>query len=360
MTDRDAVLGAVTSLRPDVVVHAAAWTAVDACEDDADARLRRQRPGRAVGGRGRATASDAHLVHVSTDYVFDGELDRPYHEWDRTAPRSVYGESKLAGEHEALELGPAAAVVRTSWVCGAARIEHGHARAPAGRGARRAARRAGLRRRPARVPVVHGRPGAGAAAPGPRPAVRRRPRHQPGRGVVVRVRRRDRARRSATIRRSCGRSRRPSSSRRAPRRGRPTACSTTPCCGRPASRCCATSATARCASCSTSSTAATGLAVGFTRAELESFRDATVPDLVGPGLRLLFVGINPGLWTAATATHFAHPGNRFYPALRRAGVIERDIDRGAGVHRRGPPLPRRAGDRHHEPRRAGHAAGIAS
>ncbi len=71
--------------------------------------------------------------------------------------------------------------------------------------------------------------------------------------------------------------------------------------------------------------------MGFTRAELESFRDAEVPDLVGPGLRLLFVGINPGLWTAATRTHFAHPGNRFYPALRLAGVIERDIDRGVGM-----------------------------
>ncbi|MGE3194860.1 MAG: mismatch-specific DNA-glycosylase [Microbacteriaceae bacterium] len=71
--------------------------------------------------------------------------------------------------------------------------------------------------------------------------------------------------------------------------------------------------------------------MGFTRAELESFRDATVPDLVGPGLKLLFVGINPGLWTAATQTHFAHPGNRFYPALRRAGIIERDIDRGTGM-----------------------------
>jgi TDG/mug DNA glycosylase family protein len=67
--------------------------------------------------------------------------------------------------------------------------------------------------------------------------------------------------------------------------------------------------------------------VGFSRAELESFRDTTVPDLVGPGLRLLFVGINPGLWTAATATHFNHPGNRFYPALRRAGIIDRDFDR---------------------------------
>ena len=68
--------------------------------------------------------------------------------------------------------------------------------------------------------------------------------------------------------------------------------------------------------------------VGFTQAELQSFRNASVPDLVGPDLKLLFVGINPGLWTAATQTHFAHPGNRFYPALRLAGVIDRDLDRG--------------------------------
>ena len=71
--------------------------------------------------------------------------------------------------------------------------------------------------------------------------------------------------------------------------------------------------------------------MGFSRAELEAFRDATVPDLVGPGLRLLFVGINPGLWTAATSTHFAHPGNRFYPALLRGGVVDRVIDRGTGM-----------------------------
>ncbi|GAA4809862.1 mismatch-specific DNA-glycosylase [Nocardioides caeni] len=72
----------------------------------------------------------------------------------------------------------------------------------------------------------------------------------------------------------------------------------------------------------------------FTRAELESFRDAEVPDLLpGPGqqLRLLFVGINPGLWTAATRTHFAHPGNRFYPALLRAGVITEPIDPADGM-----------------------------
>ncbi len=69
----------------------------------------------------------------------------------------------------------------------------------------------------------------------------------------------------------------------------------------------------------------------FTRAELESFRDASVPDLLGPDLRLLFVGINPGLWTAATQTHFAHPGNRFYPALLQGGVIQRRIDPAAGM-----------------------------
>jgi TDG/mug DNA glycosylase family protein len=71
--------------------------------------------------------------------------------------------------------------------------------------------------------------------------------------------------------------------------------------------------------------------VGFTRAQLESFRDATVPDLIGEGLKLLFVGINPGLWTAATNTHFSHPGNRFYPALLLGGVIEREIDRSGGM-----------------------------
>jgi double-stranded uracil-DNA glycosylase len=69
----------------------------------------------------------------------------------------------------------------------------------------------------------------------------------------------------------------------------------------------------------------------FTRAELESFRDAEVPDLLGEGIRLLFVGINPGLWTAATRTHFAHPVNRFYPALLRAGIIDRPIDPAAGM-----------------------------
>jgi TDG/mug DNA glycosylase family protein len=71
--------------------------------------------------------------------------------------------------------------------------------------------------------------------------------------------------------------------------------------------------------------------VGFTRAELQSYRDATVPDLVPQVLRLLFVGINPGLWTAAVQTHFARPGNRFYPALLEAGIVDRPIDPSAGM-----------------------------
>lgn len=72
----------------------------------------------------------------------------------------------------------------------------------------------------------------------------------------------------------------------------------------------------------------------FTREELETFYGAAVPDLLpGPGqeLRLLFVGINPGLWTAATGTHFAHPVNRFYPALFQAGIIDRPISPADGM-----------------------------
>jgi TDG/mug DNA glycosylase family protein len=66
--------------------------------------------------------------------------------------------------------------------------------------------------------------------------------------------------------------------------------------------------------------------VRFTREELEAFRGAEVPDLLGPGTRLLFVGINPGLRTAAIQTHFGKPGNRFWPALLLAGIIEAAVD----------------------------------
>ncbi|HET7846286.1 MAG TPA: mismatch-specific DNA-glycosylase [Acidimicrobiia bacterium] len=71
--------------------------------------------------------------------------------------------------------------------------------------------------------------------------------------------------------------------------------------------------------------------MGFSREELRSFEGKTVPDLLGAGVRLLFVGINPGLWTAATQTHFCHPSNRFYPALRKAGLIDLTIDANVGM-----------------------------
>ena len=120
VSDRDAVLGAVLSIQPDAVVHCAAWTAVDACEGDPDrAYLHNALAVRWVAEAARRAG--AHLVHLSTDYVFDGTKPAPYHEWDVPAPASVYGRSKLAGEREAVDGAPGATVVRTSWVCG----EHG-------------------------------------------------------------------------------------------------------------------------------------------------------------------------------------------------------------------------------------------
>lgn len=114
--DRDAVAGALGELRPDIVVHAGAWTAVDACEADPDRAWRVNAMGsRHVAEAARATG--AYLLYVSTDYVFSGALPRPYTEWDEPDPASVYGRSKLGGEREVLAGCPGAAVVRTSWVC---------------------------------------------------------------------------------------------------------------------------------------------------------------------------------------------------------------------------------------------------
>jgi dTDP-4-dehydrorhamnose reductase len=118
ITDAGAVRDLLTSERPDAVINTAAFTAVDACESNADHAFAVN--GAAVGYLAEACRSvGAHLVHVSTDYVFDGTLDRPYREDDATNPQSVYGRSKLAGEVAA---GPGATIVRTSWVCG----EHGN------------------------------------------------------------------------------------------------------------------------------------------------------------------------------------------------------------------------------------------
>ncbi|MDQ2729438.1 MAG: dTDP-4-dehydrorhamnose reductase [Actinomycetota bacterium] len=117
VTDRDAVRAAFGEVDPEVVFHTAAWTAVDACEADVD----RAFSVNALGTRHVAEAArgnGAHVVYVSTDYVFDGRSERPYTEWDGPAPESVYGRSKLAGEDELRAQLPGATVVRTGWVCG--------------------------------------------------------------------------------------------------------------------------------------------------------------------------------------------------------------------------------------------------
>ena len=113
--DREAVLAAFIDFRPELVLHGGALTAVDLCETEIDTAYAVN----AIGTRHVAEAAalvGAHMVYVSTDYVFDGSASRPYREWDPPCPTSVYGASKLAGERECR---PGTTIVRTSWLCGA-------------------------------------------------------------------------------------------------------------------------------------------------------------------------------------------------------------------------------------------------
>ncbi|HEY5196960.1 MAG TPA: dTDP-4-dehydrorhamnose reductase [Solirubrobacteraceae bacterium] len=115
--DPGAVAAAVGRLQPDVVVNCAAWTDVDAAETAEDRALAVN--GHAAGVLARECAAvGARLVHVSTDYVFDGRADRPYLESDAVGPCSAYGRTKLAGELDVLAAGGGHAVVRSSWLFG--------------------------------------------------------------------------------------------------------------------------------------------------------------------------------------------------------------------------------------------------
>lgn len=117
VTDPTAVEAVVADLRPDVVVNAAAYTAVDAAESDEPAAV----AGNVTGPANLARACAAHralMVHVSTDYVFSGQATEPYPTDAPTGPRSVYGRTKLAGEQAVRELCPGSYVVRTAWVYG--------------------------------------------------------------------------------------------------------------------------------------------------------------------------------------------------------------------------------------------------
>jgi dTDP-4-dehydrorhamnose reductase len=117
ITDEAAVDALIGDTRPDVVLNAAAYTAVDAAEEQVEDAF----AGNERGPRLLAEALGRHggrLVHVSTDYVFAGDAARPYEPDDPTGPRTVYGRSKLAGEQAVRAALPDSHVVRTAWVYG--------------------------------------------------------------------------------------------------------------------------------------------------------------------------------------------------------------------------------------------------
>lgn len=114
VTDRGGVTDCVRATSPDAILNLAAWTDVDACAREPD-RAEAINAGGVANLREAAAIVGSHLVHVSSDYVFDGECERPYREDDPAVPISVYGETKLAGESLA---GPGATIVRTAWLSG--------------------------------------------------------------------------------------------------------------------------------------------------------------------------------------------------------------------------------------------------
>ena len=117
IADGQAVERAFQAFRPDVVIHCAAMTQVDACETDSDKAFRINALGSAYVARASARCG-ARVIAVSTDYVFDGTLDRPYHEFDTPAPRTVYGASKLAGEEAIRRHCPDHTILRVAWLYG--------------------------------------------------------------------------------------------------------------------------------------------------------------------------------------------------------------------------------------------------
>ena len=117
LSDPDAVHAAIVRAKPQVIVNAAAWTAVDRAEAEPDAcrRINAEAPAAMAAA---ARDSGALLVHYSTDYVFDGSARQPYREDDPVGPLGAYGRSKLEGEQAITASGCAAIVLRTSWVYG--------------------------------------------------------------------------------------------------------------------------------------------------------------------------------------------------------------------------------------------------
>lgn len=115
LSDFDGLTRALDRIAPDLIINAAAYTAVDRAEDEPE--LAQRINGDALGVLGAwAKRHDARVVHYSTDYVFDGSATRPYRETDATHPVSVYGRSKLAGENALRDSGARHLIFRTAWV----------------------------------------------------------------------------------------------------------------------------------------------------------------------------------------------------------------------------------------------------
>lgn len=117
ITDVDAVLKLVRAEKPDVIINCAAHTNVDKCEEQWDLAYKIN----AIGPRNlsiAATEADAKMIHVSTDYVFEGNGTRPYTEFDAPNPVSAYGKTKLEGENFAKEFAKKHFILRTAWLYG--------------------------------------------------------------------------------------------------------------------------------------------------------------------------------------------------------------------------------------------------
>ena len=119
VTNLSEVCEAISGNSPDIVVNTAAYTNVDGAETDQTGAYKIN----SLGPRNLALATadrNIPLLHVSTDYVFDGLSHRPYHEFDQTNPLSVYGKSKLVGEQAVISLNPRHYIIRTAWLYHAA------------------------------------------------------------------------------------------------------------------------------------------------------------------------------------------------------------------------------------------------
>lgn len=115
ITDPAAVRSTLAKTTPDIVINAAAYTAVDKAETEREMAWQINADGPALLARA-TESSGAKIIHISTDYVFDGKADQPYSESAPPAPLSIYGKSKLAGERHVAAINPRHFIIRTAWL----------------------------------------------------------------------------------------------------------------------------------------------------------------------------------------------------------------------------------------------------